>query len=70
MDKQITYLRLWKVFLNPFNEIVNIVELNYIDDSIVINKRITSREECYSYIVVTAISKQTAEYKVRRLLWR
>ncbi|MBO7692749.1 MAG: hypothetical protein J6T10_08995 [Methanobrevibacter sp.] len=70
MDKQITYLRLWKVFLNPFNEIVNTVELDYIDDSIIINKLITNYDDCYSYIVVTAISKQTAEYKVRRLLWR
>lgn len=70
MKKKIVYLGLWKVFLNPFNDIVNIVEIEYVDDSTILNKIFNDKDGCYKYIIVTAISKQTAEYKVRRLLWR
>lgn len=69
MDKQITYLRLWKVFLNPFNDIVDTVEIEYVDDSTILNKIVNDKDGCYKYIIVTAINSKVAEYKAKQLLW-
>ena len=70
MKKKIVYLGLWKVFLNPFNDIVNIVEIEYVDDSTILNKIVDDKDGCYKYVIVTAINSKIAEYKASQLLWR
>ena len=70
MKRKILYLGLWKVFLNPFNDIINIVEIEYVDDNTVLNTIVNNNDGCYRYIIVTAINSKIAEYKVKQLLWR
>ena len=69
MKKKISYLGLWKIFLNPFNDIVNITEIEYVDDNTILNKIVGSKDECCKYMIVTAINSKIAEYKARQLLW-
>ena len=70
MKKKIVYLGLWKVFLNPFNDIVSIVEIEYVDDSTILNTIVDDKDGCYKYVIVTAINSKIAEYKARQLLWK
>lgn len=62
------YLKLYRVFLNPFGDIVYTTEIQTVDDDTVLNKVITDTDS--SYIIVTAVSSGSAEYKARHLIWK